>query len=81
MAKRRVQRGGADERRYPTMQLARELVHGTGATRVQVASVRHLTVCIMPSSCLMLHHHAVLCPVVRDADAGGMCLQATRPAT
>ena len=31
MAKRRVQRGGADERRYPTMQLARELVHGTGA--------------------------------------------------
>lgn len=37
VAKRRVQRGGADERRYPTMQLARELVHGTGGPRVHLA--------------------------------------------
>lgn len=32
MAKRRVQRGEADARRYGSMQAARDTVHGTGET-------------------------------------------------
>lgn len=45
MAKRRVQRGEADARKYGSMHAARELVHGTGDTPsfVDVDPVQVLT--------------------------------------
>lgn len=80
VAKRRVQRGEADARRFVSMQTARDLLHGTGDTPAFIDIVRLLSLatcnplCLLPVSAWFLNvNSACIVSLHRRLQYGQFC--------